>query len=497
MSFDIANSELINKYIAETEALIEEIETCQKNVDVSGTRYYVSTSGDDNNDGLSPESAWKSVEKVDTFDGFNAGDGVYFKRGDTFRFEHLVMHSNMTYSAYGEGKKPLLIASIDASGADKWLPTEYENIYAFKDKIPGERENIDDVRDIGNISFDGGMCWGIKIQETKEGNRHNIGRVSNGLEVYQTTNGTFRGECDLDHDLEYFHNWDTDTLYLYSDKGNPGERFKSIELAARGRGIAVGEWIQTENHGARRSAENVVVSGLEVRGTGAHALAGCFFKNTLVEYCTFKWIGGAIQGKYIFDRNYSTRFGDAVECCFAENHTVRYCYCSQIYDCCYTVQWGAPSVMKNIDMHHNVAEYCNSGLEIWQRDGVMENMDLHDNITRYNGYGFSNQRGYKDGNFFYGARGLARESSNNHVRNNLNYFAVAFSHLCGPTGKPYYNFHDNVYIMEEGKKLGGIFENPATSEGKFIDVDYTRDNIEKYQAMGFEEGSKFYIGKKM
>ncbi len=496
MSFNIITKELENAFVSKTEALIEKIEKAQISVSVAGQCYYVSADGDDSNDGKSPERAWKSVNKVSNFDGYKSGDGILFKRGDTFRFEHFEMHSNLTYSAYGEGKKPVLIASIDASGKDKWEETKYPNIYAFKEKIPGERKNIADVRDIGNICIDNGKCYGIKVQETKQGKRHNIGKVFNGLEEYLTTDGKFEGECDLDHDLEYFHNWDTDTLYFYSSKGNPGERFKSIELAARGRGIQVGEWVETEHHGPRRSVENLHVSCLEIRGTGSHALAGCFFKNTLFEYLSFKWIGGAIQGKYIFDRDYSTRFGDALECNFADNHTVRYCYASEVYDCCFTVQWGVASVMKNIDMHHNVSEFCNSGLEIWQKGGVMENMDLHDNITRYNGYGFSNQRGFKDGNFFYGAYGLARESKNNHVRNNLNYYAKYCSHACGPTGKKYYNFHNNIYVMDKDRLLGGIFENPAESTGERIKAGYTKENIEKYQQMGFEENSEFYLSNK-
>ena len=492
MSYSVATKELLQGYIDKTEALINEITNSPTTVSVTGTKYYVASDGDDNNDGKSPESAWKSVAKVSGFEGFKPGDGIFFKRGDTFRFETLEMHSGLTYSAYGEGNKPLLLASLDGVGKGKWVATEYPNIYAFTEKLCGDSTDYKNNRDVGHICINDGKCWGIKVQETKEGNRLNIGTVFNGIEHYTTTVGRFRGEMDLDHNLEYFHNWDSETLFMYCDKGNPGEVFESMEIALRGRGIVVGEWIQTEYHGPRRSAENVVVDNLEVHGTGSHALVGCFFKNTLVQYCTFKWIGGAIQGKYIFDRNYSTRFGDAVECCFADNHVVRYCYASQVYDCCFTIQWGAPSTMVNIEMYNNVSEFCNTGLEIWNNGGVMKNMDLHDNITRYNGYGWSNQRPGKDGNFFYGAYWVVKESENNHIRNNINYCSNKYSHLLRATGSKYYNFHDNVYVMEEGKMLVGIVDNPATSEGERISAEYTRENIEKYQAMGFEPNTEFY-----
>ena len=51
---------------------------------VTGTRYFVSTNGCDDNDGLNEETPWKSLDKVSSF-AFKKGDGVFFKRGDLFR----------------------------------------------------------------------------------------------------------------------------------------------------------------------------------------------------------------------------------------------------------------------------------------------------------------------------------------------------------------------------------------------------------------------------
>ena len=44
-----------------------------------GTAYFVSTSGNDANDGKTPETAWQPLSKVSTFK-YNKGDVVYFKR---------------------------------------------------------------------------------------------------------------------------------------------------------------------------------------------------------------------------------------------------------------------------------------------------------------------------------------------------------------------------------------------------------------------------------
>ena len=61
MSFNTTTKELLDKYIDETEALINEINNSPTTVTVSGTKYYVAANGDDNNDGKSPETAWGTV----------------------------------------------------------------------------------------------------------------------------------------------------------------------------------------------------------------------------------------------------------------------------------------------------------------------------------------------------------------------------------------------------------------------------------------------------
>ena len=202
MALERANRELIDKYIAETEALIDEIENSPTTVEVTGTKYYVAADGNDENDGLTPETAWKTIEKVNDFK-YLYGDGVFFKRGDSWRQTYALRTTKgVTYSAYGEGPKPRIVASVDGAGADKWEKTEYDNIYRFVEKIPGKD------RDVGVIVFDGGRAWGIQIQKTKEGNRHEIGRVFNGIEWFDTTVGPFEDQRDLDNNLEFYHNWE-------------------------------------------------------------------------------------------------------------------------------------------------------------------------------------------------------------------------------------------------------------------------------------------------
>ena len=94
------------------------------------TTYYVdATNGHDNNAGNSPQTAWKTIAKVNS-SGFNPGDSILFKTGEEWR-EQLTVPSSGSSStpirlgAYGAGHNPII------SGADLltgWAQTS-GNIY--------------------------------------------------------------------------------------------------------------------------------------------------------------------------------------------------------------------------------------------------------------------------------------------------------------------------------------------------------------------------------
>ncbi|MBO7149149.1 MAG: S-layer homology domain-containing protein [Clostridia bacterium] len=480
-----ATDEIINEYMDTMDKMIEAIENSPTTVEVTGTKYYVAASGNDDNDGLTPATAWKSVDKVNSIK-FEAGDGVFFNRGDEWRILNpLSAKPGVTYSAYGTGAKPKLIASADGSGESRWVPTGKENVYAFVESIP-------DTRDVGTIVFDGGRAWGIQIQQTTQGNRLAIGRVFNGINWFDSDTNAFSGFNDLKNDLEFYHNWDNDTLYLYSAEGNPGARFGSIEIVDKGHGIGLA------NDGETGYAHDIVIDNIAIFGAGSHGIGGGKVKNVTVQYCTLKWIGGSIQGKGLFNNNYGVRYGNAVESygIDSDGFYIHDCYASQVYDCCWTIQTQGAGTFNDIKFYNNVSEYCNSGLEVWQSGGTISNMDLYNNYTRLNGYGWSHQRPNKDGNFFYGASGSG-QYENNHVRNNVNVFASHNALLVRTTGPEQYNFHDNVYVMEEGKHMGGIASNPGKGTGGWasMNTDYSEHALKRAAATGFEKGAKFYYTK--
>lgn len=74
-----ATSTIINEFDVIFEKRKNDILESTDNTHIMGTTYYVSNTGDDKNDGLSPKNAWKTLEKVSGAD-LKYGDGVLCER---------------------------------------------------------------------------------------------------------------------------------------------------------------------------------------------------------------------------------------------------------------------------------------------------------------------------------------------------------------------------------------------------------------------------------
>ncbi|MBQ7822470.1 MAG: S-layer homology domain-containing protein [Clostridia bacterium] len=481
--YELADREVINGYLAQAEALKQEIINSPTSVTVTGTKYYVSSSsGDDSNDGKTPESAWKTIEKVNSVK-LKAGDGIFFKRGDKWKENRtLQVYSGISVSAYGEGAKPMIVGTISADSHDDWIETEFADIYKYK-------SNIDfDSHDVGTIIFDGGRAWGIQVQRRDNGIRMDNGTVYNGIETYTIPVKEFVGPQSLEGNLEFWHDRFTDNLYLRCEGGNPAEVFASIELCDDGKGIEL-------RSDATGYAHDIIIDNIAMYGVSYGVSAGNV-RNVTVQNCTFEWIGGPVQSWNLFGRDYGTRYGNAVESYGScDGFTIKYCYGTNVYDCCWTVQDAADAVFKDLSIHHNVTEFSNNGLELWGGNGsTIENVQMHDNYTLYSGYGWSHQRPNKDASFFYGGANTYSKDNirNTAVYNNVNLFSSSQALFVSATAPHQLNFHDNVYIMENGKKLGGTTAVPGKGIGQISDIMYTEEKLKLAYASGFEKGGKFY-----
>ncbi|SLM28691.1 exported hypothetical protein [Desulfamplus magnetovallimortis] len=102
--------------------------------------YYVKNSGNDKSSGLDDKNAWRTIDKVNSFE-FSAGDVVLFNRGDTF-FDKLLLIKNLenfTIADYGEGEKPL----FDGNKIQPILISDSKNVTVRNIDISGQEWKMD------------------------------------------------------------------------------------------------------------------------------------------------------------------------------------------------------------------------------------------------------------------------------------------------------------------------------------------------------------------
>lgn len=126
----------------------------------SGTVYYVDdANGDDANDGTSPQTAWRTLNKVNAT-VFQPGDAILFRAGGVWTGKLHPKGSgsegqSIRIDKYGEGPKPLIAGGgVDAAiyfyNQEYW---EVRNLEITNDApLPGERRGI-------HVSGDSGSDW--------------------------------------------------------------------------------------------------------------------------------------------------------------------------------------------------------------------------------------------------------------------------------------------------------------------------------------------------
>ncbi|MBQ8897407.1 MAG: hypothetical protein IJY86_02910 [Clostridia bacterium] len=363
--------------------------------------YYVSADGCDSADGRSPQTPWRTLDKVNSAH-LSPGSVIRFHRGDIWRGQ-IQAREGVTYTAYGSGEKPRLYGSPeDGADPDKWFATEKENIWRYS----GWKE------DVGTLVFNHGEAHGIKCIFRRE---------ADGSTWNNTTGEPFSTWRDLTTDLHFWHDLTDGNIYLYSPE-NPGSRFSSIEFSVR-------------RHGFTTTGPNVKIDNFCVCYVGSHGVGTGTTQGLTVQNCVFRWIGGSIQSEGIFGRNYGTRYGNAVEIYGGCNgYTVRNCWFFQIYDAAVTQQFnigdcerapGADFSQKNILYSGNVMEYCNYSIEYFliavpkDNPSHIENFVIEDNFMWYAGRGFCTQRPDKAGSAHIKSWNTDNPTVNYLIRNNL------------------------------------------------------------------------------
>ena len=344
----------------------------------NGNCYYVSFStGNDSNDGRSPESAWKTIGKVSEAN-FTDGSVVLFKRGDVWRIDdysrsgragYFFLRSNVIYSAYGEGKKPMICGSpYDAAKDGSWTETDIKNVWRYSETYNGMSN--DSQNDVGNMIFNGGEAYGYKLIPGKEG-----------------FGGTL---AEMTRNYQFWYNTQDDHVYLYFDGGNPGTYFSSIELGVRLNLVRIS------------GMQHVVFDNFCLMYGGAHGIAVALSSDVKITNCEIGWTGG---GVYDYSAASTARYGNGIELnrdCANVDISGNYIY--QIYDTGITHQFDSRNdpnntttcYHKNITYADNVIENCFYGIEYFimlsqnkpETERYMQNISITGNSILYAGYGW-------------------------------------------------------------------------------------------------------------
>lgn len=319
-----------------------------------GTVYYVAADGDDNNDGLSPETPWATTNKVNKTK-FDEPVTILFKRNDEWR-GYIDVKSNMTFSAYGEGLKPKIISAYDASDKTKWVKTKYENVWRYDVALP-------DV-DIPMIVYGNGTTYGIK--KTKI--------------------------ADLKEDLDFIYNssWTDETendnkAYVYSKRGNPAEILGPVNINML---IKPADCTIIGLH-------DVMIHNLEfVYGRGVFFATRS--KNVRMSYCVAGWGGGHYTRKEKHLR-YGGGAGAWHSC---DKMIFDNCYFYQQFDSGVSPQYHMrdlePSVFKDFITYNCLFETTEYTLEYFQTQNTSsenhyDGMYFGYNLCRLGGYGYGDK----------------------------------------------------------------------------------------------------------
>jgi parallel beta-helix repeat protein len=399
--------------------------------------YYVSSTGNDNNNGTSASTPWRTISKVNSRT-LVAGDVILFERGGNYRGSLYINQSGtpaspITVSAYGNGNLPVFLGSQLTSNwvvyqGNIWKTqvsaTRMAHLFYNDSILPIARfPNTGWLRnDVGSstqindsqLNQPAGYWNGVTVvvrstawsYDTARVTSYSPGVINMTSIVYNLSNynwGYFlRNKLELlDAPGEWFFDRSTSTLYLYPITSNPNS--STIEVvtafqAGDGCGISV-NW--------QRS--NVVIENIAFKHYGYAGVSTSGSNNVTVRNCTFDQCDDGIRA-----------YGNGQT--FSNNMLTR---CRQI---------GINSIY-------------GGGSPAYGNNNLIENNTITD-CAIYPGLGKSN----------WGYFGLNCTGFNNIVRGNrltrIGYIALSFSGNCLVEN----NVIDNAcYILSDGS--GIAFDN--------------------------------------
>ena len=378
----------------------------------TGTAYYVSVSGDDSADGLTPETAWATINKVNET-ALCVGDAVFFARGGVWRGQ-LLSQDGVTYSAYGEGQKPRIYGSPEnGAGAQKWSLLEgTDNIWVF----------YKDMYDTGGIVFNEGEDYASRMVGFWDGEKY-VDMVDRTTPIEITALHDLEMYSDIDYsgystEEARYELLKQGKIYLRCDTGNPGEIYDSIEFLC-----------QTDPHAiecAVQGGDGNVFDNLCVMYTSMGGISPK--SNSTVQNCEVGWVGGAVMNFGDFGSVGVVRVGDCISVGRSKNiggvnNFLINNYCHHSYDQGIALEVGPgweddTRFIESATIRGNLTENTSGGIVLadWTAFGtgwgdalLFKNITIEDNYIMYSGYGWS----HLTAEFDWGVAGPANNGNTN------------------------------------------------------------------------------------
>lgn len=319
-----AATAILEKAVARRETILASAtqivwdETLTPGQTYTGTAYYVSNTGSDQNDGRSPETAWATLDRVNAA-SLKYGDAVFFERGGVWRNTTVETKEGVTYSAYGEGAKPRICASLENGGDPAlwslwWEGENGEKIWLYHRDMPDcgaivLNEEIVAQKVLGYWSgteflhYIGPANWTPDDFDMEE----QLSQASFDVTAELTENLTFFSQADstLPDTLPVFlTGWEWDgnipvgELYFRCDEGNPGELYGSIEF-------------QTQCPLFDNIADGCVLDNLFIGFAGDGVVTVGDGRDVTIQNCEVGWVGGVIAAYNTAD--VSTGYGGGIQ----------------------------------------------------------------------------------------------------------------------------------------------------------------------------------------
>lgn len=384
----------------------------------TGTAYYISEKGADYNNGLTPNNPIKTIKQLNRIN-LKKGDAVFFERGYIYRTpqEAIIVKPYVTYSAYGEGEKPILTRVAENSAKKEYWDLYYKDkngkkIWKYNKEIGDVAGIVFDDKTYANrvIEWPTSKGWLALKKVEKEPHKGNRAKndASTNIEVksaseYKTVEASLKENLsyisrinieNIKYPFDILQHCKNGELYLRFDKGNPADFFYDIEIISfqTNDKFDIGGRIFDSN-----VASNYVIDNIALKYYTITAISGNpkKSKNAIIQNSSLEWGGASIYKiKSEIPENDYMFIGDGLYL-FGNNSIFRNNYVTQNGNALVFEDFKeGKTKLGTFIIENNIIENCTQGIRLGMklknRKKSFDNIIIKNNIILNSGNSMNN-----------------------------------------------------------------------------------------------------------